>query len=201
MRAMALALIKGMLDEVAGELHVSWVQPRVLDHAQMASRDALTARHVCSRLSPSDAAYLLSDGAVCQSRVSKMCTAFGGSCSGARCRADGGVGSEGAHRTHVRRRADARALRVDQGGRAAHCPQLAGRISSRVRGRRSSARGSEIRGSGIGGRPWVYPCGLWVACALIKRNPAGLCPWLVMEASFPNTQENDTPGQGTVFSK
>jgi len=35
MRAMSLGLIKGSMDEVAQELTVDWVQPRVLDHAQM----------------------------------------------------------------------------------------------------------------------------------------------------------------------
>ncbi|CAM9600114.1 unnamed protein product [Chrysoparadoxa australica] len=35
MRAMSLSLIKGIMDEVAQQLHVSWVQPRVLDTEQL----------------------------------------------------------------------------------------------------------------------------------------------------------------------
>ena len=35
MRAMALGLVKGVIDEVAGVVEVAWVQPRVLDAAQI----------------------------------------------------------------------------------------------------------------------------------------------------------------------
>ena len=35
MRALSLKLIKGLIDEVDGTLDVSWVQPRVLDMAQL----------------------------------------------------------------------------------------------------------------------------------------------------------------------
>ncbi|CBJ31774.1 26S proteasome subunit like protein [Ectocarpus siliculosus] len=36
MRAMSLKLVKGVMDEVERLVHVSWVQPRVLEHSQLA---------------------------------------------------------------------------------------------------------------------------------------------------------------------
>jgi 26S proteasome regulatory subunit N9 len=36
MRAMSLGLLRGSLDEVAGTVNVTWVQPRVLNVAQIA---------------------------------------------------------------------------------------------------------------------------------------------------------------------
>lgn len=36
MRAMSLDLVKGVMDEVERLVHVTWVQPRVLDNAQLA---------------------------------------------------------------------------------------------------------------------------------------------------------------------
>lgn len=35
MRAMSLKLVKGVMDEVARVVHVSWVQPRVLENSQL----------------------------------------------------------------------------------------------------------------------------------------------------------------------
>lgn len=35
MRAMSLKLVKGEMDEVARLVHVSWVQPRVLESSQL----------------------------------------------------------------------------------------------------------------------------------------------------------------------
>lgn len=37
MRAMSLKLVKGAMDEVDRLVHISWVQPRVLDDQQMAN--------------------------------------------------------------------------------------------------------------------------------------------------------------------
>lgn len=36
MRAMSLKLVKGVMDEVDRLVHVTWVQPRVLDNQQLA---------------------------------------------------------------------------------------------------------------------------------------------------------------------
>ncbi|CAM9547996.1 unnamed protein product [Ectocarpus sp. 4 AP-2014] len=36
MRAMSLKLVKGVMDEVERLVHVSWVQPRVLENSQLA---------------------------------------------------------------------------------------------------------------------------------------------------------------------
>lgn len=36
MRAMSLKLVKGVMDEVERVVHVTWVQPRVLEKAQLA---------------------------------------------------------------------------------------------------------------------------------------------------------------------
>lgn len=35
MRAMSLKLVKGVMDEVEKVVHVSWVQPRVLEKSQL----------------------------------------------------------------------------------------------------------------------------------------------------------------------
>lgn len=36
MKALSLGLIKGSIDEVEQIVHVTWVQPKVLDHQQIA---------------------------------------------------------------------------------------------------------------------------------------------------------------------
>ena len=35
MKALALGLVKGSIDEVDQRVHLTWVQPRVLDHEQV----------------------------------------------------------------------------------------------------------------------------------------------------------------------
>ena len=41
MKALALGLVRGTIDQVDQLVHITWVQPRVLDHAQS---EALLAR-------------------------------------------------------------------------------------------------------------------------------------------------------------
>lgn len=37
MKALSLGLVKGSIDEVEGKVHMTWVQPRVLDRDQVIS--------------------------------------------------------------------------------------------------------------------------------------------------------------------
>lgn len=51
MKALSVGLVKGSIDEVDKKVHMTWVQPRVLDLQQVASPHALPHRF-CFRTIP-----------------------------------------------------------------------------------------------------------------------------------------------------